>query len=140
MQRKPRPMACRSRARRRRDERGVSSTELAVLMPVLILLVLMPVQVGLWWHAKQAAEVAAEEAVNAAQIAHATAADGQQGAAAILDHAGNLRDVTVNVTRTADTVIVDIRGQLGFSLFPGGWTVTAHAEAPIERFVPETER
>ena len=118
-------------------------------MPVLILLVLMPIQVGLWWHAKPAAEVAAEEAVNAAVIANATATDGQQGAAAILDHAGNLRDVTVNVTRTADTVNVtrtadtvalDVHGQLGFSLFPGGWGVTAHAEAPIERFIPETER
>ena len=125
---------------RRGDERGVSSTELAVLMPVLILLVLMPIQVGLWWHAKQAAEVAAEQAANAAQLANGTAADGQAGAAGILDHAGNLRDVTVNVTRTVDTVIVDVRGQLGFSLFPGGWSVAAHAEAPIERFVPENQR
>lgn len=109
-------------------------------MPVLILLVMLPVQVGLWWHAKQAAEVAAEEAVDAAQIATATAADGEAGAAAILSRAGNLRNVTVTVNRTADTVTVDVRGDLGFSVFPGGWNVHAHAEAPIERFVPEPER
>lgn len=109
-------------------------------MPVLILLVMLPVQVGLWWHAKQAAEVAAEEAVDAAQIATATAADGEAGAAAVLSQAGNLRNVTVTVNRTADTVSVDVRGDLGFSVFPGGWSVHAHAEAPIERFVPEPER
>ena len=109
-------------------------------MPVLILLVLTPVQVGLWWHGKQAAEVAAEEAANAAVVANATLADGQQAAAAILDHAGNLRDVTVHVTRTEATVTVEVHGQLGFSLFPGGWDVTARVEAPTERFIPETER
>lgn len=109
-------------------------------MPVLILLVLLPVQIGLWWHGKQAAETAAEEAANAAQVASASAADGQDGANAILGQAGNLRNVTVTVNRTADTVIVDVRGELAFSVFPGGWTVHSHAEAPIERFVPEPER
>ena len=132
-------MRPRRRAARPR-ERAVTSTELAVLMPVLILLVLLPVQVGLWWHAKQAAETAAEEAVDAAKIAGATTDDGRAGAAAILDHSGNLHNVTVTVNRSANTVTVDVRGDLGFSLFPGGWGVSAHAEAPIERFVPETER
>ena len=122
------------------DERGVTATELAVLMPVLILLVLLPIQVGLWWHAKQAAEVAAEQAVNAAASANATSADGRHGAASILGQAGNLRDVTVSVTRTGTAVVVDVHGELGFSLFPGPWQVNAHAEGPIERFVPENER
>lgn len=109
-------------------------------MPVLILLVMLPVQVGLWWHAKHAAEVAAEEAVNAAQVATATPGDGEAGAAAILSQAGNLRNVTVTVNRSVDTVTVDVRGDLGFSVFPGGWGVHARAQAPIERFIPETER
>ena len=122
------------------DERGATATELAVLMPVLILLVLLPMQVGLWWHAKQAAEVAAEQAVNAAAPANATTADGRQGAASILGQAGNLRDVTVSVTRTGTVVVVDVHGELGFTLFPGPWQVNAHAEGPIERFVPENER
>ncbi|MEZ5233405.1 MAG: TadE family protein [Acidimicrobiia bacterium] len=129
-----------SRRPRVRGEGGATSTELAVLMPVLILLVMLPVQVGLWWHAKQAAEVAAEEAVDAAKIATATTADGEAGAAAILSQAGNLRNVTVTVSRTAETVTVDVQGELGFSVFPGGWSVHAHAEAPVERFIPEPER
>ena len=126
--------------RTQHPERGATATELAVLMPVLILLVLLPVQVGLWWHAKQAAEIAAEEALDAAQVAGATSADGQAGALAILGQAGNLDQVTVDVTRTAETVSVHVRGRLGFSIFPGAWGVTAHAEGPVERFIPETER
>ncbi|MDY7106817.1 MAG: TadE family protein [Actinomycetota bacterium] len=121
-------------------DRGATATELAVLMPALILLVLLPVQVGLWWHARQAADVAAEEALDAAQIAGATAADGQAGAGAILGQAGNLTNVTVDVNRTADDVTVTVRGDLGFSIFPGAWSVTARAEGPVERFIPENQR
>ena len=121
-------------------ERGAVATELAVLMPVLIMLVLIPVQVGLWWHAKQAAEVAADEALDAAQVAGATAADGQIGAQAILGQAGNLEHVVVTVDRTGTDVTVTITGQLGFSIFPGAWSVTAHAEGPIEQFLAADER
>lgn len=123
-----------------RDDRGVSSTELAVIMPVLMLLVLMPMQVGLWWHGKQAAEVAAEHAADAAAASAAPPEAAQQGATAILGQAGNLRNVTLHVSQNGDTVAVDITGELGFSLFPGGWTVRAHAEKPIERFIPEPDR
>ena len=62
--------------RRRRHEAGLTSTELAVLMPVLIALVLVPFQVALWWHAKQVADGAAREAIDAAQVVAATEADG----------------------------------------------------------------
>ncbi len=121
-------------------ERGAAATELAVLMPVLIVLVLIPVQVGLWWHAKQAAETAAGEALDAAQVESATAARGQAGASAILSQAGNLENVTIHVDRSATTVAVTVSGELGFSLFPGAWGVTAHAEGEIERFIAPGER
>ncbi|GJM36925.1 MAG: TadE/TadG family type IV pilus assembly protein [Acidimicrobiales bacterium] len=124
----------------RHSERGATATELAVLMPVLILLVVLPVQVGLWWHAKQAAETAAEEALDAAQVANATTADGQAGAHAILGQAGNLRNVSVDVNRSTDTVTVAVHGDLGFSILPGAWSVTARAVGPVERFIPEDER
>jgi len=121
-------------------ERGATATELAVLMPVLIILVLIPVQVGLWWHAKQAAVTAAGEALDAAQVENASPANGHAGATAILSQAGNLESVTIAVDRSATTVTVTVSGELGFSLFPGAWDVTAHAEGEIERFVPVGER
>lgn len=127
---------------RSRDSRehGAAATELAVLMPVLIMLVLIPVQVGLWWHAKQAAETAADEALDAAQVENATAADGRAGAQAILGQAGNLENVVIDVDRDGDIVSVTVSGELGFSIFPGPWSVTAHAEGPVERFIPVDER
>ena len=118
----------------------MTSTELAVLMPVLIVLVLLPMQFALWWHGKQAADTAAEECVEAAQVIGAdVAADGTAGAQTILGQAGNLRDVTISSTATADTVICVVRGTLNYSII-GTYNVTARAEGPIERFIAEDDR
>jgi Flp pilus assembly protein TadG len=122
------------------DEKGLTSTELAVLMPVLIALVLVPFQVALWWHASQVADAAAREAVDSAQVATATEDDGMRAAEWFLDAAGNIVDPEVTVTRTADTVSVEVTGRAP-RLIPGfDWQVTAHATGPIERFIPEPER
>lgn len=81
-------------------------------MPVLIVLVLLPMQFALWWHGKQAADLAAEEGLDAAQaFGAAIAEDGRGGAYDVLAQAGNLTDVSVQVTATATTVTVEVRGQ-----------------------------
>lgn len=110
-------------------------------MPVLLVLVLLPMQFALWWHAKQAADLAAEEAVEAAQVAEAAAVDGQAraGAFAVLSEAGNLTDVTVTASTTSSSVIVEVRGTLNYSII-GTFTVTARAEGPLEQFVPASRR
>ncbi len=126
--------------RRHRAEAGLTSTELAVVMPVLIALVLVPFQVALWWHAKEIAVAAAREAVDAAQVAHATDTAGETAARWFLDAAGNLEEATVTVTRTVDTVTVEVTGRAP-RLLPGlDWQVTARAVGPVERFVPEPDR
>jgi Flp pilus assembly protein TadG len=125
---------------RRRGDAGLTSTELAVLMPVVIALVLVPFQVGLWWHAKQVADGAARHAVDTAQVAGATEADGEAAARRFLDSAGNLTDPAVSVTRSVDVVTVEVTGRAP-RLLPGfDWQVTARASAPVERFIPEPDR
>jgi len=127
-------------SKRVREEQGLTSTELAVLMPVLIALVLVPFQVALWWHAHQIADAAAREAVDAAQVITATEDDGMRAAEWFLDAAGNIVDAEVTVTRTADTVSVDVTGRAP-RLVPGfDWRVTAYAAGPVERFIPEPDR
>ncbi len=127
-------------AQRRRREAGLTSTEVAVLMPVVIALVLVPFQIGLWWHADQVAAAAAREAVDAAQVATATEADGVAAAFRLLDAAGNINQPVVTVTRRAETVTVTVTGRAP-RLLPGfGWQVTAIAEAAVERFIPEPDR
>lgn len=124
----------------RRAESGLTSTELAVLMPVVIALILVPFQVGLLWHAKQIADSAAREAVDAAQVEDATEADGVAAAQRFLDAAGNLTEATVTVTRDVDTVTAEVTGRAP-RLVPGlDWRVTARAVGSIERFIPEPDR
>ena len=126
--------------RRRRHEAGLTSTELAVLMPVLIALVLVPFQVALWWHAKQVADGAAREAIDAAQVVAATEADGVRAAQWFLDAAGNIVEPDVTVIRTPDTVTAHVAGRAP-RLLPGfDWRVTAYAVGPVERFIPEPDR
>ena len=125
---------------RRRGEVGLTSTELAVLMPVMIALVLVPFQVGLWWHAKQVADGAARQAVDATQIHDGTETDGVDAAVRFLTAAGNIEDPSVAVTRTLDTVTVEVTGRAP-RLIPGlDWQVTSQATGPVERFIPEPDR
>ena len=109
-------------------------------MPVLIALVLVPFQIALWWHADQIADAAAREAVDAAQVATATEEDGIRAAKWFLESAGNITEPEVAVTRTAETVSVEVTGRAP-RLLPGfDWQVTARAAGPIERFIPEPDR
>lgn len=109
-------------------------------MPVLIVLVLLPMQFALWWHGKQAADLAAEQGLDAAQAyGAAIVEDGRRGAHDVLSQAGNLTDVSVQVTSTATTVTVEVRGRLDYSIV-GAFTVTSRASGPIERFIPVNER
>lgn len=123
-----------------KNEGGLTSTELAVLMPVLIVLVLVPFQVALWWHAHQIADAAAREAVDATQVATATEDDGVRAAEWFLDAAGNIAEPEVTVTRTAQEVSVEVTGRAP-RLVPGlDWAVSAYATGPVERFIPEPDR
>ena len=66
----------------------------------------------------------------------------RQSAAAewFLDVAGNITEPQVTVTRTVDTVTVEVTGRAP-RLLPGfDWEVTARAVAPVERFIPEPDR
>lgn len=122
------------------EDRGASATELAIVMPVLIILVLLPMHVALWWHAKQVADLAAEEAVDTAQIADRGAADGEQVARQLLGQVGHLTNVSIEVNVNGDTVTARVSGTPRFRVIPGPWDVVGSAEGRVERFVGEQER
>ena len=126
--------------RRLRDERGMTTVQVAILFPVVLFWLMLIVQYGLWWHAKQVANAAAAEAVDAAQVSTGTARDGETAAASYLSQSGNLSNVTITVNRKPATVTAEVRGDAP-QLVPGfEWSVTARGTAPVERFVPEPER
>ena len=126
--------------RRVRDERGMTTIQVAILFPVVLFWIMLTVQYGLWWHAKQVANAAAAEAVDAAQVSTGSASDGEDAAASYLAQSGNLDNITVTVSREPTVVTVEVRGDAP-QLVPGfEWSVTARSTAPVERFIPEPER
>ena len=126
--------------RRCRGEAGLTATQLAMAMPALLFWIMLIVQYGLWFHAKQVSAAAAAEALDAAQVPAATPADGERAARSFLAHTGNLDDVSVEVDRGVDVVTVRVSGRAP-QLVPGvAWGVTSVAEAPLERFVPQPQR
>lgn len=118
----------------------MTALQLAIAAPLLLWWLMLIVQYGLWWHAKQVADGAAAEAVDVAQVPDGTAADGEAAARDYLAEAGNLRHIEVAVERGTDVVTAHVQGDAP-RLVPGwNWGVTARSQAAVERFIPEGQR
>lgn len=107
------------------------------MFPVVLLVIMLAFHFALFLHAAQIAEAGAQEAVEAAQGELATAADGRAAAQALMVELGALRGHRVAVDRTATTVTATVTGRAQ-QVVPGlPADITARAEGPVERFVPE---
>ena len=145
--------------RRTCEDDGVSTSQLAILFPVVLFWLMLIVQYGLWWHtkqvanaaaadagpglwshAKQVANAAAIEAVDVAQLPSGSAPSGAAAAEEYLRQAGNLDGARVTVDRSPTLVTAEVTGNAP-QLVPGySWQVTARSQGPVERFIPEPER
>src|SRR6266540_7508509 len=123
---------------RRSGERGVTSAELVIVTPVLLTLILLVVQVGLYFHASHIALAAAEEGARSARSLHGSATAGQARARRFVDALGSglIRSPVVTASRTPTTARVEVRGQVA-GVVPGlRLVVDRVVESPTERFVP----
>jgi hypothetical protein len=117
----------------RRDQRGLSSsTQLAVVLPLLMLLTLGIVEAGLWLHARNVAQRAATAAVDVARGSYGTAGEGEERARDLAASAG-LTDVVVHVDRGPQRVsaVVSAHATLVLDLGLGG--IEESASGPRER-------
>lgn len=122
-----------------RDDAGVTALLAAMLMPAVLMLVILVVQAGLYYHAHQRATAAADRAVAAARTPTGTEADGVAAAQLFLDGAP-LDGAAVEVQRGPEEVEATVTG-VAPELIPGiSWQVEAVTAAPAERFIPENER
>ncbi|MFC4463964.1 TadE/TadG family type IV pilus assembly protein [Streptomyces xiangluensis] len=118
------------------DERGAVTTEMVIIMPVLLTLVLLLAQATLWWHAVHLAQATSAHALAVTRVQDGTAAGGQDEAQRVLAQLGRgpLRGAHVTVTRTADRAEVQVTGTatsvVPFLHLP----VRTHASGPVERF------
>lgn len=121
------------RPRARTDERGLSSsTQLALVLPLLMLLTLGVVETGLWLHARNVAQRAATAAVDVARGSYGTAGDGEERARDLAAAAG-LTDVVVHVDRGAFRVTADVSARATLVLDLGLARVEETASGPRER-------
>ena len=126
----------------RRDD-GAATAETVVAMPLLMLLILLVVQFGVWAHSIHVAQATATEALAAARADGATAADGRQRAEQVRAQIGRrmLANTRISVSRGVDMVQVDVTGTaprvipLPFLHLP----VRAQAVGAVERFRPPSQ-
>jgi hypothetical protein len=111
-----------------------------IAFPVALIIVMLALQFGLYLHAAQIAEAAAQEAVEAAQAEDGATASGRAAARSLLVGVGGLHAPTIDVGRTATAVTSRVTGRAP-QLVPGmDLAVAGSAEGPVERFIPETAR
>lgn len=124
-------------ARRPDLERGSATVELAIVMPLLMLLLMVVVQAGIYFHTQAVATTAARKAVDAARVSGGSPAAGESTADAFLDQSGHaLGHRHVVVTRSGTNLKATVSGQVASVLFGAPLRVTVDASAPIEQVTP----
>lgn len=122
---------------RRRLEEGQAS-EAVLILPVVLGVVFLILQIGIWAHARDIAVHSAREGAVAAASHHSTqSADGVARTYLERNAGGVLRSYSVTSAQSADTVTVTVHGQ-ALSLVPFVQLppVTQTVSVPIEKYVP----
>lgn len=124
-----------SRALAERDvrDRGAVSLELLIVFPVVLLIILLVVHVGLWWHARNVAMSAAQLGVESARVRGASAGTGTAEAREFLSRAGSsISGTSVSGSKGA-TVTIRVTGYVD-TMIPGlKLKIDQHADAAAER-------
>jgi hypothetical protein len=127
-------------AARRSNERGDVTTQLVVLTPVVLFLVLSVVQLALWLHAANVGHATAARAVAAASMLGGSDGDGVAAASAFASEAGIRLEGAPTVVRAGGMVRAQVTVHLARVLPGVPRTVTRTVAGPVERFVPEVSR
>lgn len=119
----------------------MSLAQVVITAPALLFLLMLIVQFGLMFHARNVAEQAAQEGVAAARRFDGTAEQGRANALQLLAALGDgtLKDRDVQVSRTSGTASVTVTGTV-VAVVPGlSLTVTERASGPVETYVPPVD-
>lgn len=118
----------------RRDDRGSTSVELAILFPLLLGVLWLTMSAAMFFYGRTAALSIAQAGATAGAARHASLADCRSAAAELAARVGDaLGSLTIDCRRTATTVTTTVTGAT-LSLVPG-WapTVTQLAVVVVER-------
>ena len=124
------------------DEHGAMSlAQVVITAPALLFLLMLIVQFGLMFHARNIAEQAAQEGAAVARRFDGTQTQGREKALQLLTAVGEgtLKDRDVTASRTADTASVTVTGTV-VSVVPGfSLSVSESASGPVEKYVPPVD-
>lgn len=116
-----------------RNDRGGSQSVAAVLVgPVVVFAILAVFQASVWYGGRQATLSAAQAAAEAERVLHPAGGAGQAAASSIASQRG-LEDVTVSVSRGAETVTVVVSARVPMFVDIGVGRFTEQASMPRER-------
>lgn len=130
--------------RRLRGDGGAASTELVLVAPAFLFMILLIVQAGLYFHAISIASAAAQDGAREASLQGSSPAAGEQVAQDMLTTLAPdlLAGATVNgaLVDGGDTVRMTVSGPVSQVVtIPGAdlsISVNETAETPVERFRP----
>ncbi|MFJ8015008.1 TadE family protein [Streptomyces sp. NPDC096339] len=110
------------------------SLEMLMIFPAVLLIILLVVHVGLWWHARNVAMSAAQLGVESARVRGASGETGAAQARDFLSRAGgSISGTKVTGNKGATTVRITVTGSVA-TMIPGlDLTINQHADAPVER-------
>jgi Flp pilus assembly protein TadG len=118
------------------ESRGDVTVETVLVVPVLLLLIMIVFQFGLWYHATHVARAAAQEGVRTARVVDGSADAGRAEAEHFMHDAAPtlVTGVTVDAHRDQQTARVEVHGTVR-AVIPGvHLPVDATAQSPVERF------
>lgn len=131
-----RALRARPELARSEHDRGFSTLEAVVVIPVVVIVTMLVVQYVLLWHARNVTEAAAQNGLRVARGYEAAAAQGQAAASEYLHNAAGklLETFTVTVNRTGDSVTVHVHGTVTSVVPFGTYTVDEDASGPVEKY------
>ncbi len=119
---------------------GVTSIELAILFPAVLLVILAMFQISLYWHTANAAGVAAEQGVDAGQVNGGDTDAAESAALFILDSSTSLQNRSAVATITGNLITVTVTADAPRIVGIGTWRVRSVSEGRLEEFVPADQR
>ena len=124
---------------RTRGQRGITTVEVVLTAPALLLMLMLIIQFGLVAHARSVARSAAEDGAAKARVFNGSATTAEAATNTELDDLGPtiIANRSVEVSRTDTTATVTVTGTV-ISLVPGlSFDVHETSSGPVERFVPQ---
>jgi Flp pilus assembly protein TadG len=125
---------------KRDTDRGEATTQVVILMPLLIFLVVLGVQTAIYFHAANVASAAASQGAAAGAPLGSGAGDAEAAARQTISDLAATAGASPVAAESTDfvSVTVEVRVPHIVPFFPDA--VRRSAIEPRERFVPETDR